>query len=255
MVFISNKTIKGKKRHYLEKSIRLPNGKIKKFSAYLKGYKPNKKYKYFANYTRLLNDRISKELIEFAANSYQKSNIFDAELIRSLEGRKLGYRDIIKKITKKQLQDIIDRFTVNFTYESNAIEGNSLTLKDVAIVLHEKRIPEGKELREIYETLNTRKAMELVFSNKLRINEKDIVKLHKILTKGTGVAAGFKKLPNFILGRNVKTTPPEKVTGEINNLIRWYHENRNIHPLQMASIFHGTFEKIHHFDDGNGRVY
>ncbi len=254
MAFVSEKTIKGRKRYYLERSIRLPNGKVKKFSIYLKDHSPKKRYKDAAHYNELLNAKISKVLVEFAARNYRKSNIFDEDLIRRLEEIKIGYKSLIKKITKKQMQDIIDRFTVNFTYESNAIEGNSLTLKDVAIVLHEKRILKGKDLREVYETLNTREAMEMVFGNKLRINETDIIKLHKILTKNTGVAPGFKKFPNFILGRNVRTTPPEDVQKAIKDLIQWYHKKNEMQPLQKASIFHGRFERIHPFEDGNGRV-
>ena len=254
MVFISGKTIKGKIRHYLEKSIRLPDGRVKKFSVYIKNYDPAKKQEHIKGYTELLNAKVSKMVAGFASAYYKKSNIFDATLIKKLESTKIGYKEIIKKITKKQLQDIIDRFTVNFTYESNAIEGSSLTLKDVALILHEKKAAEGKDLREIYETLNTREAMELVFSNKLRISEKDIIILHKILTKNTGVGAGFKKLPNFILGRKVKTTPPEQVSKEIRQLIEWYHKNQDIHPIQRASFFHGKFETIHPFEDGNGRV-
>ena len=69
----------------------------------------------------------------------KRQNIFNEELLKKLEEIKLGYKGIIKKLNKKQLQDIIDRFTVNFTYESNAIEGNSLTLKDETFVLHEKK--------------------------------------------------------------------------------------------------------------------
>ena len=124
----------------------------------------------------------------------------------------------------------------------------------MAIVLHEKRAVEGKDLREIYEALNTREAMQLVFQNKLRIREKDIIRLHKIIVKNTGVAYGYKKLPNFILGRNVRTALPENVEKEMRRLIDWYHENKNIHPLEIASAFHGKFERIHPFDDGNGRV-
>lgn len=254
MVFVSTKKIKGVKRHYLEKSIRLLNGKVKKFSIYLKDYNPRKSYKYIGSYNSLLNSKIHKELVEFAPKYYEKYNIFNTELLKRLEEIKLGYIGIVKKITKKQLQDIIDRFTVNFTYESNAIEGNSLTLKDVTMILHEKKAVEAKDLREIYETLNTREAMELVFNNSLRINEKDIIKLHKIIVKNTGVAYGYKKLPNFILGRNLKTTLPENVAKKMGLLIKWYNENVNMHPLQRASIFHGKFERIHPFDDGNGRV-
>ncbi len=254
MVFISKKIIKGKKRYYLEKSVRLPNGKVKKFSMYLKGYSQGKKSKEIAGLKELLNAKIQKELTEFAAKYYKSQNIFNEELLKKLEEIKLGHREIIKKLNKKQLQDIIDRFTVNFTYETNAIEGNSLTLKDVTFILHEKKALKGKDLREIYETLNTRQAMEIVFSNKLKISEKDIIKLHKILVRNTGVSFGYKKLPNFLLARQLETTPPERVKEEMKRLVDWYHENKQIHPLQRAAIFHGRFEKIHPFEDGNGRV-
>lgn len=254
MAFISCKTINGKKRFYLEKSVRLPDGKAKKFSIYLKDYSPKKKYKEISHCKKLLGAKISEELIEFAARNYKKFNVYDEGLIKKLEEIKIGYKKIIRRINKKQMQDIIDRFTANFTYESNAIEGNSLTLKDVTFILHEKKTLRGKDLREIYETLNTREAMELVFKNKLKIKEKDIIKLHKVLVKNTGISYGYKKLPNFLLARQVETTPPEKVKQGMKKLIDWYYKNKEVHPLQRAAMFHGKFEKIHPFEDGNGRV-
>ena len=253
MAFVSKKNIRGKARYYIEKSVRLPDGKVKKFSVYLKGYKPSSGFE-TAKYERLLNKKAGSFLIGSAGNFYRTSSTFSKEILMALEERKLEYLDLVKKISKKQLQDVIDRFAVNFTYESNAIEGNSLTLKDVAIVLNEKKTLEGKDLREIYETLNTREAMKLIFSNKLKVSEKGIITLHKILVKNTGVAAGYKKLPNFLLGRTARTAPPERVKEEMDGLIRWYHENKDMHPLQRASIFHGKFEKIHPFEDGNGRA-
>ena len=254
MAFISGKTINGKKRHYLEKSIRLLDGNVKKFSVYLKSYDSGRKYSEISHYHGLLNKKIHQECVEFASKYYRKLNVFSEGILKKLEDIRLGYREIAKKLSQSQMQDVVDRFTVNFTYESNAIEGNSLTLKDVNFVLHEKKAVEGKSLREIYEALNTREAMGLVFSNKLKIREKDIIKLHEVLIKNTGVAAGYKKLPNFLLGKNLKTTPPEKVKGEMESLIRWYNKNDDIHPLQRAAIFHGRFERIHPFEDGNGRV-
>ena len=254
MAFISSKTINGKKRHYLEKSIRLLDGNVKKFSVYLKGYNPGKQYSEIGHYRRLLDEKIHQECVVFASKYYRKLNVFSEDMLKRLEEIKLDYKEIAKKLSHNQTQDVIDRFTVNFTYESNAIEGNSLTLKDVNFVLHEKKAVEGKSLREIYEALNTREAMEMVFSNKLKIREKDIIKLHWILVKNTGVAGGYKKLPNFLLGKNLKTTPPEKVKGEMESLIGWYNKNDDIHPLQRAAIFHGRFERIHPFEDGNGRV-
>lgn len=254
MVFVSRKVIKGKARYYLEKSVRLPNGTVKKFSVYLKGYEPKIGLKGRDSYIALLNAKVRAAVINHAAEFYVKSGIFGISVIKKLEEVRLAYNELRKKISKKQLQDIIDRFTVNFTYETNAIEGNSLTLKDVAIVLHEKKAIEGKDLREIYEALNTREAMQLIFDNKLKITEQDIIKLHRILVQNTGVAFGYKKLPNFLLGRDIKTTPPEKVEEEMREMIKWYNDNEKIHPLERASVFHGRFEAIHPFEDGNGRV-
>ncbi len=251
MVFVRAKEIKGKKHHYLEKSIRLANGKIKKISIYIKDYKPKMDLN---SYEFILNKKISEEIVHSATEKYQSGLIFTKSKLAKLEEIKLGYQDILKKLTAKQFQDIIDRFTVNFTYESNAIEGNSLTLKDVTFILQEKKILQEKDLREVYETLNTRKALQWIFEKKPKLNEKNILELHKIIVENTGVTLGYKKLPNFLLGRNVQTTPPEKVNLEMKHLLKEYENNKHLHPLQRAALFHGNFEKIHPFEDGNGRV-
>ncbi len=254
MSFISMKIIKGKKQFYLEKSIRLPNNKIKKISVYLKGYDPKKVYEEINEYEEILSQKAIQIKTDSIAESYRKNHVFTKELISKLENIKIDYQKILTKLTENQINDIIDRFTVNFTYESNAIEGNSLTLKDVTFIIKEGKAVSGKDLREVYETINTRKAFAWIFEDKPKINEDNIINIHEILIKDTGVALGYKKLPNFLLGRNVKTTPPEKVKEEVNALISWYNNAKDIHPLQLAAEFHGKFERIHPFEDGNGRV-
>ncbi|MBU1973896.1 MAG: hypothetical protein KKH52_00705 [Nanoarchaeota archaeon] len=132
MVFVRAKEIKGKKHYYLEKSIRFPDSKVKKFSIYIKDYH---KKKDLLKYETILNKKIKQEQINFATKYYQNNHIFTQSRVTKLEEIKFGYQSILKKISKKQFQDILDRFTVNFTYESNAIEGNSLTLKDVTFII------------------------------------------------------------------------------------------------------------------------
>ena len=116
-------------------------------------------------------------------------------------------------------------------------------------------VPKNKDLREVYETKNTREVHELLFNNKIKINKEDIIKVHSILVKDTGVTTGFKKIPNFLLMRNLKTAPPEKVEEEIDKLMEWYNFSKDkLHPLKLAGEFHARFEKIHPFEDGNGRT-
>jgi Fic family protein len=251
MVSVKHKTINGRKYLYAEHSFRLPNGKIKKISKLIKNKEEEK--------NKEIKDYFLKKQIEsyqdYALETYKQDSILNEEQIKKLEQIKVEYKEIIKSFTKNQIKDILDRFTINFTYESNAIEGNSLTLKDVTLILGENVVPKNKDLREVYETRNTREAHELLFKNKVKINIKDIINVHSILVKDTGVQLGFKKLPNYLLMRDLKTTPPEKVEEEINKLIFWYKTNKNkIHPLKLATEFHARFESIHPFDDGNGRT-
>lgn len=246
MAFVNTKIIHGKRRKYLETSIRLPT-KIKKLSVYMKD--DNREL-----CEKQLKAKVTAAFIDSAGTYFASDRIFTKKTIEKMEFMKLGYKELLKKLTTKQYQDIIDRFAVNFTYESNAIEGNSLTLKDVTMLFHEKTIPRGVNLRDIHETVNTRKALEALFYHKIRIKEKDILHLHETLVKDTGVSLGYKKFPNYLLGRNVQTTAPEYVPSEMKDLLAWYHEHPKMHPLQKAALFHARFEKIHPFEDGNGRV-
>ncbi len=251
MVSVKYKTINGKKYLYAEYSFRLPNSKIKKISKLIKNEEEGN--------NKEVKDYFLKKQIEsyqdYTLETYKPDNILTKEQIKKLERIRIEYKKIMKSFTKNQIKDILDRFTVNFTYESNAIEGNSLTLKDVTLILGENIVPKNKDLREVYETRNTREAHELLFRNKIKINIKDIINVHSILVKDIGVELGFKKLPNYLVMRDLKTTPPEKVEEELNKLIYWYGINKNkIHPLRLATEFHARFESIHPFEDGNGRT-
>ena len=242
------KTIKSKKYKYVAETIRLPDGKVKPIEKIFKG-ETKKQLKDF------FEKKKKQEFVKYVLSNFKENHIFTKEQIEKIEDIKFNYYKILKNLPKKNFNDLLDRFTANFTYESNALEGNSLTLKDVAIVMFENASIKGKDLREIYETRNSRKVVELIMQNKFRIREEDIIKMHKVLVKGIDVASGYKRFPNVIVGKRIKTTPPEKVGSEIKRLIKWYYNNKHkIHPIKIASLFHGKFEQIHPFEDGNGRV-
>jgi len=247
-MYFKDKTIKNKKYRYVLKSIRLPNGKIKTLEKLYKNETKEKLNKFF-------EEKEEKEHIKYSLNKFGTDHIFTEQEIAKIEKIKLDYKKIIKNLPRENIKDLLDRFTANFTYESNALEGNSLTLKDVSIVMFEDISVEGKDLREIYETRNSRKVVEFIMKNRFNISHDSIMKMHKLLVKDIDIRTGYKKRPNFILGKKVKTSPPEKVYNDMTNLINWYNENKDkIHPLRLVATFHGKFEQIHPFEDGNGRV-
>jgi len=232
----------------------MPDGKTRKISKVLKAL-PKDLSQAIEEHKDYFVQKEKKAFAAFALKNYQWKYPLSEKDIVQIEEIKVEYKRIVEKLRKENIKDLFDRFTVNFTYESNAIEGNSLTLKDVAIVIFENRTVEGKDMREIYETKNSRQAVDLLLHKKVKISHEGIIRLHKIIMQNIEKESGYKKLPNMILGSNLKTSPPEKVYQHMAELIEWYNKNRQkMHPLQLAAIFHGRFERIHPFKDGNGRV-
>src|SRR3989338_8383476 len=213
MVYLTYKTISGKRYKYLVKSIRLPDGIIKKISKLIKSNRPLSYLKrYYGEYFLEQEKRLN---VKYILDKFKTNYIFTKEELEKVERIKVDYRHLIRRLSRAQLKDVFDRFTANFTYESNAIEGNSLTLKDVSIVIFENSIPRGKDLREVYETRNSRIVVDMILKKKVDITHKSIIKIHKILMKDIDVRTGYKKIPNIIIGSRVKTTPPEKVVEEM----------------------------------------
>jgi len=252
-MYIKEKIIKKKKYYYLSESFRLPDGKVKSIEKIIAKKTPLKELE--KKYSDFFVNKKKEVFTEFALGNYKTSSIFSKNEFKKIENIKVDYRRTIKSFSKSQLKDVLDRFIANFTYESNAIEGNSLTLKDVAIVMFEKRAIEGKDLREIYETRNSRPLMDLLMKKKFSITEKDIIKMHKMLMKDMDERTGYKQIPNYITGSPVELTLPEKVEKEMRELIEWYDKSiEEMHPIQVSALFHSKFIKIHPFEDGNGRV-
>lgn len=247
-MYFKDRLIKEKKYRYAAVSIRLPDGKVKVLEKIFKGERGDE-------LARAFDDAKKKAYLRFMLENFRTDHVFTEEEFEKIEEMRMQYSRIFLKLTDASYRDLLDRFTANFTYESNALEGNSLTLKDVVMVMFENVSVGGKGLREVYETRNSREIVELIVANKFKVNHEDIVKIHRMLVRDLGIATGYKKFPNVLVGKSVELTPPERVYDEMDELIGWYHENASAyHPVKLAALFHGRFEKIHPFEDGNGRV-
>ena len=155
---------------------------------------------------------------------------------------------------QEYLEDLITRST----YHSNAIEGNTLTYAETYAILYNDNSfkIEGKEPREIYEAINHKKALELVFKNlqnNEKFDERFIEKLNETLNRDIKDTEGYRAVQVFIQGSDHIPPEPEKISNLMNYYVYNYnHDEEDI--FYKIARYHIEFEKIHPFEDGNGRT-
>ena len=155
---------------------------------------------------------------------------------------------------QEYLEDLITRST----YHSNGIEGSTLTYAETYAILYNDNSfkIQGKEPREIYEAINHKKALEIVFES-LKINEdfdeRFIKKLNETINKDIKDTEGYRKVQVFINGTVYIPPEAEKVPNLMNYYIYNYnHDEQDI--FMKIAKYHIEFERIHPFEDGNGRT-
>lgn len=258
MVFVQEKNLKGEVYLYLGKSVRIGK-KVHKVTKFL-GKKTELTKKdidlEMKRFALEVGNKIVARLVEHAKKTYLALEYpLTFEEIRKIEEMNLKYKEIRKSLSKKDWEDVKKRFVANFVFESNALEGNSLTLKNFSEIIFENKIIASADLREVYDAKNSYAVFSGLFNAKKELTEDFIINLHKKIMKNVDARVGYKKLPNILLGRTIQLTDPEKVPREMNALLSWYNEHKlKMHPLELALKFHHKFECIHPFADGNGRV-
>ncbi len=258
MVFVIRRKVKGKSYVYLDKSVRIGR-KVVKISKFLGRREELSKEKIkdaVKDFALHMDEKIVEEKVKLLKKSIPGLEYpLTIEEAKKLEQMNLRYHEILKNLHKNDLEDLKKRFIANFVFESNAIEGNSLTLKNYKEIIFEKRIGKGADLREVYDAKNSYEAFSWLFNVKKLLSEELIIEMHKRIMKNIDARLGYKKVPNILLGRRLDLCPPEKVKSEMQRLILWYSGNKSkIYPLELAFKFHHKLEKIHPFSDGNGRV-
>ncbi|WP_160036779.1 Fic family protein [Paenibacillus sp. An7] len=168
-----------------------------------------------------------------------------------------------RPINPKLMNTIAQKFREEWTYHTNAIEGNTFTYRETAFFLREGLTVKGKSLREHLEIINHAEAIDYLNDaiKQRDLNESIIKDFHAILFQGVrdidfspGV---YKKMDNHVLtmsGNIHQYTPAVQVPYEMEHLIVWYNENLDMHPVKLAAVLHHKLVAIHPFTDGNGRV-
>lgn len=154
-----------------------------------------------------------------------------------------------------------EQFEIELTYNSNAIEGNSLTLKETYLVINEGLTIKGKPLKDHLEAKNHQEALdylyELVEKDKHNTFSENLIRsLNQIVQQNIDKEwAGRYRNSGVIIG-GAEHKPPEaiEVPRLMKKLIKWYSVNKKLHPVELASIIHHKLVNIHPFFDGNGRT-
>lgn len=183
--------------------------------------------------------------------------LIDKNILERITGKKKRL-DSIRPLSKGALERLKERFVVEWTYNSNAIEGNTLTLNETRLVLERGLTVKGKSLREHFEAVNHKEAilyLESIVKPSEPIGEEIIKKMHAIILKGINDAeAGvYRNVRVRILGAVFTPPDPVKLQKLMSELASWIN-SAQVHPVELAGIAHYKLVRIHPFSDGNGRT-
>ena len=166
-----------------------------------------------------------------------------------------SFRPLNPYIVKNLHEDLVLRWT----YHSNAIEGNTLTLKETKVALEGITIG-GKTLREHFEAINHKDAilfMEDLAQKEDKLSEYSIKQIHSLILKNIDDENKGKYRTTNVIISGAEHKPPQsfEVQSQMQEFIKKYNENiTKLHPIELASFVHIEFVKIHPFIDGNGRT-
>lgn len=183
---------------------------------------------------------------------------------KKIDISKINVLDILREQKSMKLKgNLYHNTQITFAYNTNHIEGSKLTEDQTRYIYETNTLLAEKDtitdLDDVIETANHFKLVDymLEIADK-KLTEKMIKEFHKILKEGTSdsrkdwlIVGDYKKLPNEVGG--LKTTEPKNVERDMKKLLEWY-ESLKQKTINEIIEFHAKFEKIHPFQDGNGRV-
>ena len=235
MVSIGKKTVKGKTYYYLEHSYR-EGKKIQKKSIYLGSRIPKN-----------IDDIKEKFLNDISRKTWQA----DAESIRKNYSK--NRRVMPRSVREKELET----FAINFTYDTQKIEGSKLTRKDTADLLERGIAPKNKPMRDAQEAEAHRDLFFEILGSTKDLSLRELQDWHWNLFNKTkkDIAGKIRNYQVAIRGSKFLPPSPLEIYPMLTEFFYWYNKKKNkLHPVEFAAIAHLKFVTIHPFGDGNGRI-
>ena len=172
-----------------------------------------------------------------------------------IQDKQKKYKDILRSILKRK--DLYEQFVLSLTYNTNRIEGSTLTEPETAAILFQNVALSNRTIVEQMEAKNHQAALDYLFrfcQESKFISQDFILRLHSILLNGIQQDAGqYRNHGVRIVGSNVPTANCIKIPVLMEKLVKDINASHKNVVMHVASV-HSVFEKIHPFSDGNGRV-
>jgi len=159
-----------------------------------------------------------------------------------------------------QIRKMEEYFRVNYTYESNRIEGNTLTMQETHLVVNQGITIGGKSMREHLEAINHSEAIDYLYDligRRVDFNERVLKELHYLVLKGIDRenAGKYRNVPVRIGGSSFVPAQPYLVPKLMEEVFIFYADNKDVmHPVVLAAEMHERIVTVHPFIDGNGRT-
>lgn len=256
-MYAEKKKIENKSYYYARISGRI-SGKTKtKTVAYLGKAPMTKKQikKKMASIPQAKVDAAQRKLKEELKGGDINKKFLAEKQLEKLTEIKRNFAEKLRKLDKKLIEDMFKDFKTYYIYNTNSIEGNSLTLEETNLLLNEGKTPEGKDLKEIYDHINEREVFDYLLAMKPEIDLDLIIRIHEKLLGNIDSRLGFRQHNVRVFGAAFETSDAKYVYTDMSLLLKWYRrERKRLHPLILAALFHEKFERIHPFYDGNGRT-
>ena len=210
------------------------------------------KREYMRNNLDALSEKefeMRKPLLESLDMAHSKNILFEIELMS------IKINNIME--IKENKEAAMIEFAKEFIFNSNNIEGSKIPAREVKKIIEtgSSKHNIANEVKEVYNSIDAMNYIQKDFN----FNIPSIKRLYYILTAGLVMhngepyPRGFKKISNVV--NNMETVPPEMVESKLTELLDDHKNNKNIsHPLKLAFDFHLEYERIHPFQDGNGRT-
>lgn len=202
-----------------------------------------------------LGKRIPEDIEDIKRNFL--SEIYKEKWLDSLDRIKKNFAKELRKRPKSAKEKEMEAFAVRFTYDTQRIEGSTLSLRETANLLENSIAPKAKPMKDVKEAESHRQVFYEMLQQKKDLSLLAILQWHRNLFLGTkpDMAGQVRKHQVTITGSRFIPPFPAEIFPMLREFFGWYEKNKGkMHPVELAAMVHLKFVTIHPFTDGNGRI-